>query len=151
MLTSLTFGKSRGKRFTYLAGDSIHGFLISASGDRVPGLDCLVVADSDEAFPIWHICDAANNAVVSQKRASARPLAKIPRSHLAVVGAAQKSGQLQGMFTHAWYRILVALQAGHKRLGEHPLQLNGVQRLRVLPGRLKGVQGGIEVSWDYKR
>lgn len=92
----------------YFADNSIDGLLLSASGD--PGLDCLIVANSNKMFPIWHVGDATNYTIVSQKRARARPLTEVPRSHLAVVGAAQKSGQLRGMFTHTGHCILVTLQ-----------------------------------------
>lgn len=135
----------------YFADNSIYGFLLSASDDSVPGLDRLVVTNRNEVFPIRHVRNAAYYAIVRQKRTRARTLAETPRSHLAIVGAAHKGGQLRGMLTYAGHRVLVALQAAQERLGEYPLQLNGVQRLRVLPGRLEGVQSGIEVPRDCKR
>jgi len=69
-------------------------------------------------------------------------------SHLPVAGAREQGGEALGVLGHAVDPISVSVQRGQERLGEHPLELGGVQGPGVLSAHLKRMQSRVIVSGD---
>lgn len=76
-----------------------------------------------------------------------------PRTHvctlvqryLSIAGAGEQSGEAGGVFGHAVHPISVTIQGSQERLGQHPLELGGIESTGVLSAHLERMEARIIV------
>lgn len=62
------------------------------------------------------------------------------QSYLSIAGAGEQSGEAGGVFGHAVHPISVTIQGSQERLGQHPLELGGIESTGVLSAHLERME-----------
>lgn len=65
--------------------------------------------------------------------------------YLSIAGAGEQSGEAGGVFGHAVHPISVTIQGSQERLGQHPLELGGIESTGVLSAHLERMEARIIV------